>query len=123
MIFQWSCMILGEVPVWIVCCRCDREDRHRGLCNHKATVPGPAAHCEAAKKDIQLLSMAEDAAADADDISLDGMGSSEQDSAGHHSHNQKTLDSMDDDREVASALKSGECWRINSTYSFFGAAL
>lgn len=24
-------------------CRCDREDRHRGLCNHKASIPGPAA--------------------------------------------------------------------------------
>lgn len=24
-------------------CRCDREDRHRGLCNHRATIPGPAA--------------------------------------------------------------------------------
>lgn len=23
--------------------RCDREDRHRGLCNHRATIPGPAA--------------------------------------------------------------------------------
>jgi hypothetical protein len=22
--------------------RCDREDRHRGLCNHKATIAGPA---------------------------------------------------------------------------------
>lgn len=22
--------------------RCDREDRHRGLCNHRATIPGPA---------------------------------------------------------------------------------
>lgn len=26
-----------------VLCRCDREDRHRGLCNHKASIPGPAA--------------------------------------------------------------------------------
>lgn len=22
---------------------CDREDRHRGLCNHRATIPGPMA--------------------------------------------------------------------------------
>jgi hypothetical protein len=23
--------------------RCDREDRHRGLCNHRATIAGPTA--------------------------------------------------------------------------------
>jgi hypothetical protein len=32
----------------LLCCsalisRCDREDRHRGLCNHRATIPGPTA--------------------------------------------------------------------------------
>ena len=30
-------------PECSCCCRCDREDRHRGLCNHRATIPGPAA--------------------------------------------------------------------------------
>jgi len=100
---------------------CDREDRHRGLCNHKATVPGPAAYCETVRE-TQPTSVtvddgedaAADAAADGDDISLDGMGSSEQDSAGHHSHNQKTVDTMDDDREVASALKSGSVCLLSS---------
>lgn len=30
------------VALPVLCCRCDREDRHRGLCNHRATIPGPA---------------------------------------------------------------------------------
>lgn len=33
---------------WYVC-RCDREDRHRGLCNHRATIVGPAAIAASSK--------------------------------------------------------------------------
>jgi hypothetical protein len=33
--------------------RCDREDRHRGLCNHKATIAGPASRPEPASTEEQ----------------------------------------------------------------------
>lgn len=99
------------VGAWRGCSKspwCDREDRHRGLCNHKATIPGPAACADPAGEVEPGLT-----AADADEESMDGNGSCEQDSAGHSSHNLKTMDSMEDDKEVASVLKSG-CLRLTT---------
>eukprot|EP00878_Enallax_costatus_P018125 GHUV01019070.1.p1 GENE.GHUV01019070.1~~GHUV01019070.1.p1 ORF type:complete len:584 (+),score=148.65 GHUV01019070.1:628-2379(+) len=41
-----SCGRPSQPGAWKGCVKsawCDREDRHRGLCNHKACIPGPAA--------------------------------------------------------------------------------
>eukprot|EP00879_Flechtneria_rotunda_P007169 GHRR01007524.1.p1 GENE.GHRR01007524.1~~GHRR01007524.1.p1 ORF type:complete len:606 (+),score=251.62 GHRR01007524.1:760-2577(+) len=53
-----ECSKPSQAGAWKGCCKspwCDREDRHRGLCNHKATIPGPAAltpQAEATSSDV-----------------------------------------------------------------------
>lgn len=103
--------------------RCDREDRHRGLCNRKATIPGPASitgcHGDTSTPPDTPLAAAADEpfglqhqqGGDATDShpAAAAAATSDQVSAGHHSHNLKSANSLgSDDTEVASALKTGK---------------
>lgn len=87
---------------WQGCCKsawCDREDRHRGLCNHKATVPGPTA----------TSPQSEDACStDNQDAECCAHPEQQELSSGGHSHNcSKSQEADGDEREVDSAFKSG----------------
>eukprot|EP00775_Hariotina_reticulata_P003270 gene3270-3547_t len=104
---------------WKGCCKsawCDREDRHRGLCNHRATIPGPAAcsgsgseACSTEQGEVHCLHV--DVAAG---VEL---------SSGNQSHNRQETADSSDDREVASALKSGSrgCMQDDSDIPLAGS--
>lgn len=100
---------------WRGCCKsawCDRADRHRGLCNGKATVPGPAADTETGSSDVLMRD--QEANVHDNNEALGGEGSSDEMEAsaeldqalsGGHSRTQKN--GQAEEREVASALKQG----------------
>lgn len=52
--------------------RCDREDRHRGLCNHRATIAGPTAIPTTASASSELEE-------DSEDEEQEGQGTSQMD--------------------------------------------
>lgn len=103
---------------WRGCCKspwCDREDRHRGLCNHRATIPGPAACPAPASAQEEQEGKDEEDASNLDDGGFEAacsdavmQSADEQQSSGGHSHNCQAPEAgpNGDEREVASALQT-----------------
>eukprot|EP00877_Chromochloris_zofingiensis_P002441 jgi/Chrzof1/12198/Cz06g25010.t1 len=88
---------------------CDREDRHRGLCNHRATIPGPMAVAYASQQ-LPVDSLTDSFTEQQDEVDKDDTDSvhaetsMEESLSGGHSYNQRPK--LEDEREVASALKA-----------------